>query len=87
MRLFKMVSNQTDCSIRTEICIKVLVAEKRKPCEIYRKMCDVYGEVYFSQKLFTNSLNMSFPQQTQVKKDSGNKLTLQKRKSFRCNSE
>ena len=30
--------------------IKFLVAEKCKPCGIYRKMCDVYREAYFSQQ-------------------------------------
>ena len=30
--------------------IKYLLAEMCKACEIYRKMCDVYEEVYFSKK-------------------------------------
>ena len=37
--------------------IKFLVAEKSKPCEIYRRMCDVYGEACFSQNIFPNELN------------------------------
>ena len=39
--------------------MKFLVAKKYKPCEIYQRMCDVYGETYFHQKIFTNELNMS----------------------------
>ena len=31
--------------------MKFLVAEKYKSCEIYRKMCVVYGEASFSQKM------------------------------------
>ena len=31
--------------------IKVLVAEKCKPLEIYRRMFDAYGEAYSSQKI------------------------------------
>ena len=30
--------------------IKYLLSEKWKPIEIYRRMCDVYGEASFSQK-------------------------------------
>ena len=30
--------------------IKYLLAEKCKPCEIYRRMYDVYGEECFSQE-------------------------------------
>ena len=33
--------------------IKYLLAEKYKPCEIYRRMCDVYGEASFSQRNFS----------------------------------
>ena len=36
---------------------KVLVAKKYKPYEIYKRMCDVYGEVCFNQRIFTNELN------------------------------
>ena len=41
-----MVVNQTECS---RLVIKSLVAEKYKPCEIYRRMCDVYGKACFNQ--------------------------------------
>ena len=33
----------------TEVCHQFLMAEKCKPCEINRKMCDVYGEACFNQ--------------------------------------
>ena len=50
-----MVKNQTDSSrLEQRSVIKVLVAEKCKPCDIHRKICDVYGEVCFIEKLFTN---------------------------------
>ena len=39
--------------------IKFLVAEKCKPCEIYRRMCDAYGEACFSHKKITNEIKMS----------------------------
>ena len=35
--------------------------KKYKPCEIYRQMCDVYGEACFSQKMFINELNIGLP--------------------------
>ena len=38
--------------------IKSLVAEKCKLCEIYWRICDVFRETYFSQKMFANRLNM-----------------------------
>ena len=45
------VWNQTEYSrVEQRIGIKVLIYEKYKPCEIYRRMSDVYGEAYFSQK-------------------------------------
>ena len=28
------------------------------PCEIYRRMCDVYEEACYSQKMIPNQLNM-----------------------------
>ena len=31
-------------------------------------MCDIFGEVYFSQKIFTNELNMGLSLWTQVEK-------------------
>ena len=47
-----------------EVCHEILVAEKCKPYEIYRRMCDVYGEAYFRKKKFTNGLNVILPLQT-----------------------
>ena len=41
--------------------IKLLVTEKWKPCEIYRRIGDVYGETCFR-------LNMGLPLQAQVEK-------------------
>ena len=38
--------------------IKFLVAEKCKPCQLYRRMCDKYRDTCFSQ-MFTNGLYMS----------------------------
>ena len=43
--------------------IKYLLVVKCKPYEIYRRMCDVYGEACFSQNMFTNGLNMGWPLQ------------------------
>ena len=43
--------------------IKFLIAKKYKPYEIYWRMCDVHGEAYFSQNMFTNRLNIGLPQQ------------------------
>ena len=56
-----MVENQTGLSrliIRT--IMKFFGAKKCKPCEIYRRMCDVYGKACFSFKksFLTNGLNM-----------------------------
>ena len=46
-----MVMNQTECSsLEQRSVIKFLLTEKCKSCEIYRKMCDVYGEVCFNLK-------------------------------------
>ena len=36
--------------------------------EIYRRMCDVYGEAWFNQKMFTIRLNMSSSRCDWVKK-------------------
>ena len=43
-----MLANQTKCfRLKQRSVIKFLVAEKCKPCEVYRIVCDVYGEVCF----------------------------------------
>ena len=53
-----MATNQTVWSrLEQGSVIKFLVAEKCKPCEIYRRMLNVYGKVCSSQKMFPNRLN------------------------------
>ena len=44
------------------------VAEECKPCEIYWWMCNVNKEACFSQKMFTNGLNVSLALRTRVEK-------------------
>ena len=48
--------------------MKSLKAEKCKPCEIYRRVCSVYVEACFNQKIFTNWQNMDLPRQALVEK-------------------
>ena len=68
-RLFRMAANQTECfKLEQRSVIKSLVAEKCKPCEIYRRICNVYREASSYQKIYTNWLNMGSPQQTRVEK-------------------
>ena len=58
--------------------IKFLVAKKCKTYEIYSTMCDVYGEEWFSQKMFMNGLNIGLLLGSNIEKNSwldGNKLT------------
>ena len=43
------------------------MVEKCKPCEIDRRMYDVYVEAGFNQKMFTNGLNMGLPLWTCIK--------------------
>ena len=46
-----MLTNQTEnFSLEQRSVIKCFVVEKCKQCEIYRTVCDVYGEACFSQK-------------------------------------
>ena len=48
-----MAANQTECIIlERRSVIKFLVAEKSKQCEVYERMSDVYGEIFFSKKIF-----------------------------------
>ena len=58
----KMFTNRRNMGLSLQIeqrsFIIYLLAEKCKPCEIYRRMFDVYREAYFSQKMFTNEINM-----------------------------
>ena len=54
-----MTVNQTDCSkLEERSVITFLVAEKCKPCEIYRRISDVYGEACFNQNIVVNRLNI-----------------------------
>ena len=41
--------------------IKFFLEEKCKPCEMYRRMCDVYGKACFNSRILTNELNMGLP--------------------------
>ena len=53
-----MIANQTEFSILEQRSfIKVLPSVKCKPCDIYRRMCDVYGKARFTKKI--NYLHMS----------------------------
>ena len=68
-----MVANQ-------RFVIKFLVVEKCKPCEINKRVWDVYREACFGKKkMFTNGLNIDLPLQVWVKKkkksQSGNTLS------------
>ena len=45
-----MVENQSAPSLNRGLSLNFLVAEKCKPCEIYRRMCEVYWEACFSWK-------------------------------------
>ena len=47
--------------------IKFLLAEKCKPCEIYRRLYNEYGEACLVKKMFTNALNMILSIQAWVK--------------------
>ena len=59
-----MVANQTKGSrLEQRTVTKFLMAEKYKPCEVYRRMCDMYREVGLNkkEKVITNWLNMILP--------------------------
>ena len=67
LRLFKIVINQIECSrLEQRSVIKFFLTKKCKLCVIYRKMCDVYREACFSQKMFTNDHNIGLPPQALV---------------------
>ena len=56
-------SNQTEYSGHEKrSVIKSLVAEKYKPCEIYRWTCDIYEGSCFNENIFTNGLNTDLQQ-------------------------
>ena len=53
MKLFKIAKNQTvDVRLKQRFVITFLVAENCKSCEIYRRMCDIYGETCFSKNKY-----------------------------------
>ena len=69
--LFKMTANQIKCSkIEQKSVIEYLTVEKYKSCEVYRRICDVYGETYFSQKSFTNGLTRVWHYEPEWKRQS-----------------
>ena len=51
-----MAANQIDYFSSV---IEFLIAEKWKTCEIYRRVCGVYGEECFNQKMSRKGLNGS----------------------------
>ena len=54
-----MVPNQSS-KLEQRYVVKFLVTKKYKPCENYKRMCDMYGEAYFSKKKSVyNKLNMT----------------------------
>ena len=47
---FKMVGNEVECSrLEQNSAFKILVADKSKPCAIYRRMFDVYWKADLSK--------------------------------------
>ena len=42
--------------------------KKYKPCEIYKRICNMYGEACFSPKNFANELKKDLPLRGRVKK-------------------
>ena len=58
------------CSrLKQKSVIKLLVAEEKNHVKFFKK-CDVYREVFFVKKIFTNGLNMGLPTIIQGRKDS-----------------
>ena len=50
LKQLKMAANQTECfRLQKRFAIKFLECEKCKPYEIYRRICDEYGDASFSQ--------------------------------------
>ena len=51
----KMAASQIECSrLEQKSVIKFSLIKKLTPCEIYKKMRDVYREASFSLKILTN---------------------------------
>ena len=60
LRLFKIATNQTECSKHEQrFVINILVAKRCKPYEIYR-ICDMYEETCFSQNSLYKWINHGF---------------------------
>ena len=60
LMLFKMVANQIKWSrLKQSSVIKVLIVEEWKPCEIYWRICDKYGERCLSQKMYSIGLTLN----------------------------
>ena len=52
-----MAANQVEYSrLEQRFVMECLVAVRCKPCDIYGRICNSYGEACFSQKMFTNML-------------------------------
>ena len=54
LRLFWMIVTEYS-RFEQKSVIKILLANKYKPCQIYRRLCDMKGECF--SKKFTNGLN------------------------------
>ena len=56
-----MATNQAGCSRSGQkSVVQFLLVQKCKPCDIYRRMCDVYGEASFSQRNFSKLAKHGF---------------------------
>ena len=64
-----MVANQYS-KLEQRSVINFLLAEKCKPCEIYRRICNVYGETCFSEKSVHKSARHEFATKSLSQKDS-----------------
>ena len=73
------MANQTEYSrLEQRSLMKFLVAEKCKPYEIYKRICDVYGEACFNQINVYQWIKHGFVTMNLIQKDSpqsGNMLT------------
>ena len=58
---FEPIQNGGKSRLEQKSVIKFLVAEKCKPCEIYKRICDKYREECFSKKMLTNKLKIDLP--------------------------
>ena len=64
-------SGRSNCfRLEQRSVIKSLMVKMCKPSKICIRMCNMGGELYLDQKIFTNRLNMGLPLQAWVKKQS-----------------